>query len=84
MHPMSYAYGWAPGPPPAKSGPGSGSSSSNSNSNSVVVVICYTESVKGTSCEIKLVLSDLSQLASDVIASRGPSANAGTAYVIRT
>ena len=23
MHPVSYAYGWAPGPPPAKSGPAS-------------------------------------------------------------
>ena len=22
LHPVSYAYGWAPGPPPAKSGPG--------------------------------------------------------------
>jgi len=46
--------------------------------------MCYTESVSGTSCERMPSLSDLAQLTSDVIASRGPSADARIAYVIRT
>jgi len=48
------------------------------------LVVVIADISPGTSCETEPTLGDLTQLASDVIGSRAPSAEPQTAYVIRT